>query len=175
MDVEVVETGNGGDLVKTKKDLSVIRGWQNNPYLSMFGGNVEQSTPARRFPNEQRFDYWANELLLGDPSLQFNSITEKTLMEQPLTSAGRIRIEEAIKQDLLHMKKFADVLVQTQIVAVDKIIIGIRIRQPDILENKDFVYIWDAANQELTNNEVFDISTNSFIKTFDFTFDESFR
>ena len=58
MDLKLIETGNGGDLVKNSKDLEVIFGFQNMPYLALFGGNPGFSTPTQRPENSQAFDWW---------------------------------------------------------------------------------------------------------------------
>lgn len=147
-DIEVIETGEegggGGDLLMRGKDLAVVYGWENFPYLAMFGGNKEGVTRPRN-ANEQAVDYWANSLLWPDkPELQFNSLTEAALHSLNLTSGNRLLIEDAIKQDLAFMKPFADVTVTTVIIATDVIEIGIKVKQPDNLQEKQFIFIWDA-------------------------------
>ena len=80
MDLRVIETKNGGDLVSKKRDLSVIEGFENMPYLALFGGCTEQSTPLLRVKSEQAFDWWGNNLFFpNDQSKQLNSITERIL------------------------------------------------------------------------------------------------
>lgn len=152
MDLLVIEAdGNGGDLVKTNKDLVTIEGLQNMVYIALFGGNTEASTPIERVDNELAFDYWGNTLLHpNEPQAQFNSLTERTLTETALNSSGRIKIEEAIKSDLAFMEAFATVTVSTSIVSTDRIEITIRLQEPDNLEDKSFIFIWDATEQELT-------------------------
>ena len=152
MDLQVIESnGDGGDLVKTDKDLVTIDGLQNMPYLGMFGGNTEASTPTERVENELAFDWWGNNLLLpNQPAVQFNSLTERTLREVALNSAGRIQIEEAVKKDLEFMSEFSTVTVAVSIVSTDRIEIAIKIVEPNNLEDKSFLFIWDATNQELT-------------------------
>ncbi len=152
MDLLVIESGgNGGDLVKTNKDLVTIEGFQNMVYIALFGGNTEASTPIERVDNELSFDYWGNTLLHpNEPQAQFNSLTERTLTETALNSSGRIKIEEAIESDLAFMEAFATVTVSTSIVSTDRIEITIRLQEPDNLEDKSFIFIWDATEQELT-------------------------
>ncbi len=152
MDVQVIESkGNGGDLVKTNKDIVTIEGLQNMPYIALFGGNVEASTPTERVESELAFDWWGNNLLLpNEPAPQFNSLTERTLQEVALNSAGRIQIEEAIRKDLDFMSEFATVSVSASIISTDRVEILIRIQEPDNLEDNSFVFIWDATEQELT-------------------------
>lgn len=150
MDVKLIETGNGGDLRPRKKDLFVIEGMENMPYLGLFGGSVNASTPAQRLEHEQAFDWWGNSLFYqSNRDLQFNSLTEARLIDTPLTSAGRIRIEEAVKEDLKFMSSFADIDVTVTILAPDVVKIFIVVKEPDNLQAKEFVYIWDATRKEV--------------------------
>lgn len=176
MDVSVYESGNGGDLVKNAKDIKVIYGFENFPYLAMFGGNIKASTPTKRIASEQAYDFWGNTLFLqSNPAAQFNSETERALSDNPLTSSGRLQIESAIKKDLDFMKSFAIIKVATKIYSTDVLIIGISIRQPDNIQQKDFIFIWNATKLELYDKEsgggvLPPELSNIFDYTFDFTF-----
>jgi hypothetical protein len=150
MDLRFLETNNGGDFVKTAKDLVVIYGWENMPYLAMFGGNVEASTPTERLVSEQAFDWWGNELLMpNEPSIQFNSETERVLNTTPLTSAGRIKIQQAVINDLRFMKEFAKVAVAVSIISDDRVLIGVQIQEPDNVQKREFIFLWDATRGEI--------------------------
>lgn len=153
MDLKLKETFNGGDIVKATKDFVVIYGLGNMPYIALFGGNVEANTPTRRVSGEQNFDWWGNELLMNeDQGLQFNSDTERALITTPLTSAGRSRIQAAVARDLKFMKDFARVGVSVAIIATDIVRIGIQVQEPDNLEARDFIFIWDATRGELVDD-----------------------
>lgn len=129
MDLAIVETLNGGDLQLTKNDIAVVDDLENMPYLGMFGGNLEAVTKTRP-AGSQAFDYWGNNLLmLSNDSIQFNSITEKTLNNTPLTSEGRVIIENAIKEDLKFLNPLATVEVSVTIVSTDRIDIIIKVIQ----------------------------------------------
>jgi len=151
MDLLVIEdSGNGGDLVKKPKDLSWIQGFENMPYLAMFGGNTEASTTNKRLETEQDFSWWGNALFFpNDQGVQFNSNTERALVNTPLTSAGARLIEQAVKADLLFMKDFCQVAIAISIVATDRVVIGVRLQQPGNIERRDFIFIWDATRAEL--------------------------
>jgi len=150
-DLKMIETGSGGDIVFNGSDVVVIDGFENMPYLGIYGGNVEQNT-KEYLPGEQRFDFWANNLLmLKNENIQFNSDLERLLMNVALTSSSRIEIEETIKSDLKFMDKFATIEVSASILANDRLSIYIKITQPDGEQTKDFVYIWDATKNELSN------------------------
>jgi phage gp46-like protein len=151
MDLKVIESGNGGDLVKNPKDLAVISGLGNMVYLALFGGNTEASTPTRRLPSEQDFSWWGNSLFFpNDPGIQFNSLTERRLNEVALTSSGRVQIEQAVIKDLEFMKDFAEVEVSASIPATDQIEIYVKVTQPDNQQEQEFTFLWDATNNELT-------------------------
>lgn len=145
MDLQVIETGNGGDLIKNGNDLALVYSFENMPYLAMFGGNKESGT-GPRLETEQAFDWFGNSLFFpNDESLQFNSLTEKALDTIPLTSAGRILIENEIKKDLQFMQSFAEITVKTSIPQTDTLLINIKIEEPDNLQAKEFIYIWQQG------------------------------
>lgn len=151
MDLLITETFNGGDLIKKPKDLLTIEGFENMPYLAMFGGNLQADTPTLRLASEQAFDWWGNALLMGaDQGLQFNSKTERILNQVSLTSNNRALIQQAVQDDLAFMRDFARVGVSVSILGTDRVLIAIRIIRPDNLEQRDFIYIWDSTLNELT-------------------------
>jgi hypothetical protein len=152
MDAKIRETGSGGDLILSAsgRDFVTVEGFENMPYLAMFGGNVDQSTPSERTTEEQRFDWWGNALFMGNqPGLQFNSETERALNETALTSSGRQVIFNAVKADLLFMKDFANVSIAVALPAIDRVVIGVRLERPGNLSGKQFIFIWDKTEQEL--------------------------
>lgn len=168
MDVKQIETGNGGDIVKHGDFIKVINGFQNMPYLAMFGGNVEQTTPKTRRAGEQVFDWWGNSLLFpNNPEAQFNSLTERTLMEVPLNSFGRSKIQSAVLADLDFMRKWAKIFIEVSIIGIDKVKIFIAIKRPDNLEADEFIFIWDATIFELTTDETFPARDFNYILTED--------
>lgn len=166
MDLAVLETGNGGDLQLIGNDLAPQQGWGNMPYLGMFGGAVESVTKQRVTGDDDR-SWWGNNLLMPqDSSIQFNSLTEKKLMNVVLNSAGRIDLENTIKEDLKFMQAFADVNVTVSIISDDKIKILIRIKEivgfqtPDIF--RQFIYIWDATKRMLGDFSLNDFNDDFF-------------
>jgi len=180
MDIELVESGNGGDFVTKKNDLSIIFGFGNMPYLAMFGGNKAQDTPSQRQKSEKAYDWWGNSLLFeNDKSVQFNSLTERSLDNNPLSSSGRVAIEQAVKRDLVFMKPFAKVGVSVTITGPDRIVIAVRIIRLDNLQQRDFIYIWDATLQELIDRDnvvaggggVIVPTAGIFDDSFDFSFE----
>lgn len=145
------ETGNGGDLVLNGNDFELIGGFQNMPYLGMFGGNVEQKTQGAKPDGELAFDYWANNLLMENNfAVQYNSELERRLREVVITSSGRIQLERSVKRDLQFMAEFSILNVDVLIVSADRIQININIQEPENLKSNELVYIWDSTNNELT-------------------------
>jgi len=148
-DLKLIETFDGGDLVLNGNDLQVIDGFQNMIYLALFGGNVEQSTKQYN-ENEERFDFWANSLLMLDsPDIQYNSETERTLNEVSLNSRGRLLIEQSVKKDLEFMQDFGNIEVNVSIVQNDRVKINVIIKEPNELNSNEFNYIWGATENEL--------------------------
>jgi hypothetical protein len=163
MDLQVFETKNGGDVLKIPGNLSVIQGFGNMPYILMFGGNVEQDTPSSRLATDQAFDYWGNSLLIDNVTARFNSRTERVLNTTALNSTGRLRIEEAVNYDLTYLRSFAEVIVDVEIIATNKVSIFITIKSST--KEWDFIYIFDNTTKTITP-----VGDN----VWDFTFDPSF-
>jgi len=168
MDLAIIETGNGGDLVLSRNDLALQGGWGNMPYLAMFGGNKEAVTQVR-LPGEQGLDWWGNTLLMeNNPGIQFNSVLERRLDEVPVNSAGRIQLEQAIKKDLAFMQDFARVSISVTIIADDRIRIDLSVRQPEEMlarvddVYKEYIFIWDATKRVLGDFSEFDFDQNDF-------------
>ena len=155
MDLLLTEGGNGGDVFLAGNDLKVIYGWENMIYIALFGhrGGVTKSTYTN---NEFRSDFWMNSLLHPqEPAAQINSLCEDVLHSTPLTSAGRLLIEEAIKSDLRFMQNFAEITVVTEIISTDNLKISIKVVQPDNLQQKDYIFIWDSVRQEILDPDIF--------------------
>jgi hypothetical protein len=150
-DLQLKETGNGGDLVIGKSDLRIVEGFASMPYLALFGGNVEQNTPTERLTSSQYFDFWGNELFHpNNPNLQFNSNTERTLKEVVLNSQGRLRIEQAVKSDLAFMNDFCNIFVEVNLPMIDRVEIRVRLTEKSNQQVRTFIYIWDGTKKDLT-------------------------
>ncbi len=150
-DLEMIETGNGGDLVLLDRDLRVITGLQTMVYLALFGGNPGFVTPTIRPENDNAFDFWGNALIKENREQQYNSLTEKKLEDVALNSAGRIEIEEAVNADLEFLKEVANVSVSVSVVIVsdDVVTIGIVLTEPETDQNKAIVFSWKTFMSEL--------------------------
>ncbi len=128
-DLLIYETGTGGDMVLRGGDLVITTGVENEPYISMFGGNTT----------------WANTLLFeGQP---FAATTEQILREVPLTSAGRIRISQAVDKDLQALK---DSVPGTEITNIVTITSDNRISVQINIAGETFYYLWNPDTLFLT-------------------------
>lgn len=172
-DVLILETLNGGDLNKVAGDLALAKGWENMPYIALFGGNVKQSTPTERVDGEQNFDWFGN-AFETETGLQINSQTERVLSQVNLNSNGRILIEQAVNADLEFMREFATVNVDVSIISDDRVQIDIAIIEPTNLQNKQYRYIWDSTKLSIDtiSNYVAPIPDGG---VFDITFDNTFN
>lgn len=151
VDLRLVENYDGGDVVLIGNDFELINGWQNMPYLAMFGGNVKEDTTGPKVPNQQSFDFWGNYLLFPDQQkLWYNSLTERLLNTTELNTRTRQEIEDNVRQDLSFMNDFAVVTVFVSLVGIDKLRISIIIQEPGNLQSNEFTYIWDSTQQELS-------------------------
>jgi len=90
IDIMIEEFGSGGDIIIRNNDVVTVNGFENQPYLAHFGGVT----------------WMLNEILFEDnPNQYFTSRTETVLNETPLTSSGRILIEQAMAQDLEYLQE----------------------------------------------------------------------
>jgi hypothetical protein len=164
MDIAIIENGNGGDLKIVGNDFARQGGFGNMIYIALFGGNIEQST-GELVATQQDFSYWANRVLFNEnESIQYNSLTERTLRDVPLTSAGRTKIQQAVERDLKFMNDFAKVTVVVSIEGVDRVLINIRVQELDKNLGTSpavfsaFIFVWDATKQEVGDFRIQDFN-----------------
>jgi len=151
MDLLLQITPEGFDLVYTGSDLQVTDGLENFLVLSLFGGNVEASTPSQRVPSEPDFSYWANSVLWpNDPEQQLNSETERVLINTALNSAAITTIQRAVEDDLQWMRTFCEISVTVTIPTLDTVNIDIRLGRPGNLQDLRYQFIWSATLQSLS-------------------------
>lgn len=151
LDIQLVENGDGGDYELLNSDIKTISGFENMPYLALFGGNPDQDTTGPK-DTEFALDFWGNYLINPDePKIWFNSTTERLLNNVILNPSTRIEIEEAVKYDLSFMSDFSDVDVTVYLLGPSSLKIEIKITEPTNEQDKIYTYIWNATEQELTN------------------------
>lgn len=156
VDLQLIESGNGGDLILLGNDLAQVDGFENFIYIALFGGNVAQSTPVTRAANEQDFSWWGNALLMPNLSTQqFNSQTERTLNSVSLTSGNLPAIQNAVNADLEFMQPFAIISVAVSIIYLNTVKIAITVKQPSNLIEKQYIYIWDGTKGDLAGDNAY--------------------
>ena len=154
MDIGLYETHNGGDMSIQNDDIWTTMSLWNQIYIGLFGGNVKESTTDNSGQGEQRNDWWGNQFLTANPDEYNNSETEKTLNITALNSAGRIKIEQAVKNDLQFLSKLGKVTVEVSIIGIDKVLIEIGIKEPNEVEDKRFRLLWDGTKStEISGSE----------------------
>ena len=151
-DLSMFESGNGGNLESFANDLGLVVSLYNQPYLAFFGGQYEQSTPISEDDLEntiERFDWWGNSIMApDDPTQQFNSETERTLDNVALNNEGLLEVRKAALRDLSFLRDIADVDVQVTIDGVNRIRIAVTLLEPDSLDERNFVFLWDGTRIE---------------------------
>ena len=150
IDIVVYGSADGGEFSLQGNDIATTDSLFNQVYLALFGGNILADTTGEEIEGEQRFDWFGNSLFTPDePDLQFNSQTERLLNNIALTSSGRIDIENAVKSDLSYLTDIGDLEVNVYIESVNKVIIDVRLNQPNNQDDKAFRFIWDATKSEV--------------------------
>lgn len=160
-DVKLIETGNGGDFVSLINDIEVIDTIYTMVYLSLFGGNVEEST-VDGFVNPQSFDYWANKLMYGnDPSQQFNSETERTLNKTALNTSAIDKISEAVITDLTYLKKLFKITVKVSLPYLNQV--KIEIFFEGIENSNQYVVVIGVRKENNGDFSIFDFTIDDFL------------
>lgn len=153
-DISILDTTKGGDLEFFKDDIVLTAGLRNNVYLSLFGGNVEESSDRVYNTGEKRFDWWGNSVFFeNDTKKQFNSRTEKALREVAVTSSGRSIIQNAVIQDLQALTEVANIFVAVTLQSVDRIKITITVTEKETGITTELEYLWDAVKREEADRE----------------------
>jgi phage gp46-like protein len=153
-DILIIDTGtqggSGGDMQLVGNDLAVVHGWENMIYLALFGGNPGYVTPVERVAGQQAFDYWGN-VFYNDLGVQFNSLTEHILTNVSLTSGNKLKIDQAIAEDLAFMSAFAEITITTVIESPTRLRIDVLVQEPDNLQAQQYVFIWDGTKADAAN------------------------
>lgn len=135
MDLFVTELAGYGDLQMQGNDIAVAYGYESLPFLALFGGD---ST------------WWGNALLPNQYE-KFGSLTEKTMREVALNSAGRLKIESSIRSDLDFIKKNIpgmEITVNTFLVSDDRLDIQI------LINKEEWNYSWNPGGNLLPKDRI---------------------
>jgi phage gp46-like protein len=94
-DVLMLHREDGGDIELISGEPTMSDGLFNAVYLSLFGGNVEDSG----LPGDVRLQWWGN-FSEPDPARRYRSETQFCLQTLPPTTYNLRRVELAVKNDL---------------------------------------------------------------------------
>jgi phage gp46-like protein len=94
-DVRLYQTVDDGEIESVNGQLTVDDGLESAVYLSLFGGNDDDSGLAGDDPKQ----WWAN-LDENDPARQYRSETQNLLRAIAATPGNLRRIEDAVERDL---------------------------------------------------------------------------
>ena len=149
-DLLIYETGDGGDLKVLNNDLALTTSLYNQVYLCLFGGNVEASTKGNELNNEKRFDWWGNSLL----ELNFNSETERIINTVTLNPSGRLKILQAVKNDLKPIDLVAKYNVNVYLESSYRFKIVINLTEKLNKQEKIIQILWDISKDEVILKEI---------------------
>lgn len=153
-DIDIFENGSGGEIAIDNGDIALTNYLFNQVYLALFGGNVAATTLGNEPAGIVREDYWQNDLLyFNQPALQFNSLTELALLQNALSSSGRIAIQRAVESDLQYLNTIAEVTVNVVILSTNRLQIAVTIQQPVNNIDATIKFIWDNARNELITQQ----------------------
>lgn len=154
-DINVFESGSGGELAIISNDIGTSEKLYQTIYLALFGGNIEASTRGDEIDGQERFDWWGNSLIFETrQSKQFNSETERVLDSVVLNSVGRLRIQSAVENDLSFIRNIVNFNVNIVILDTNKASINIILESLGTQSDMQLQFIWDNAKNELIINRV---------------------
>lgn len=130
MDLQFTEQNNGGDLTINNNDLALVYGYENMPYISMFGGA----------------EFWGNSLLLSDSNRAYNATTETVMNNTALNSSGRVAIEQAINADLSYLLEISP---DTTLTVESQIVSDTRLDTLITFNGQSFSMMWNPITQNL--------------------------
>lgn len=154
-DILLYETGNGGDLAVLSNDLAMCEALYQQVYLALFGGNVEASTKQKYIETEERFDYWGNSLIWNEKNTrQFNSQTERALINNPMSSSGRLAILQAVNEDLSYLVSLLSYTVDVSVLGLNNLKITVNFTAKSNQQNKVLQLVYDNAKNELIIDKI---------------------
>lgn len=144
-DLMFYETGSGGDMKINSNDLDLSSLLLQQVYIALFGGNYEASTKGNEINGQLRSDFWANSLLL----LDFNSETERILNQVALNASGRLKIRNAVENDLKFLNKVVDYSVEVLIPSINEVKILVYLTEKENQKEKIIQIVFEVAKKEI--------------------------
>ena len=152
-DISIFESGDGGELNIINGDLVLSNTLYQHIYISLFGGNVNYPTKGNEVKSQERLDYWANDLIFKDRfNKQYNSLTEQTINKVVINSSGRLKIENAVKQDLSYISNIVELSIDVVILDINRLSINLTLSETSNKSNKLLQFIWNSSKNEIIIN-----------------------
>lgn len=149
-DINLYESGSGGEMAIVSNDLLMGESLFQQVYLVFFGGNIEANTRGDELITEERFDWWGNALFFPDvQDKQFNSNTERTILNVVMNSSGRLSIIQAMNEDLQYLTDLLNYSVDVEFISNKQIRLIVNFIPKGTQENKTLQLIYDNAKGEL--------------------------
>lgn len=143
MDLKIIETGSGGDVVFENGDLVLGSEVYNQPYLAHFGGNKE-GISDEYIEGKPRNDFWGNTIIQDKEC--FDSRFERALTQNEISSSGIKKIEQAAIDDMAYLEGFAETESTVVSKTIDRVDLHDKISSQN---NVEFSYIWNEAKDEV--------------------------
>jgi len=142
MDVRLYCTADGGEIDIVNGQLVLADGLETAAYLSMFGGNEDDSGTESDDP----LQWWGN-WSETEEARKCRSQTQHVLIGMPLTSGNLILLEEAAQADLAWMLDYfaTDVVVSARVVAPREVELTVEIEVGDSRYTFTFETPWNAV------------------------------
>ena len=154
-DINLHESGSGGEIAIVSNDLLFGESLYTQVYLALFGGNIEASTRGDELVSEVRNDYWANPLFFADNQVrQLNSETERTITNLVLNSSGRLKLLQAVENDLSYLSSLVNYSVDVQFLDFNKVLISVKFTEKGSQEDRQLQLVWNNAKNELIINKM---------------------
>lgn len=138
-DVRLFQTENGGEIEIVNGQFVMNDGLETAAYLSLFGGNEEDSGLTAT----DSLQWWAN-AWEQDPADKFRSETQFLLRSLPATSGNLRRVEDAANRDLswlVDRKLARSVEVTASIPKLNTISLRIVI----VIDDREYNYVFTEA------------------------------
>ncbi len=140
-DVKLFNTLEGGEITVEDGFVLMSPGLETAAYLSLFGGNKDDSTR-----DGDQLSWWGN---IGElTENQYRSLTQHLLNSLPITSANLLIIENAVRQDLkwmLDLRIASSIEVVVIVPQRNKIDIIIDIEAQGVRSSFNFTENWEAS------------------------------
>ncbi len=138
-DVRLFQTENGGEIECVNGQIILNDGLETAAYLSLFGGNEEDSGLTAT----DSLQWWGN-VWEQDPADKFRGETQFLLRSLPATSGNLRRVEDAANRDLswlVDRKLARSIEVAASIPALNRILIKPRI----VIDDREYSYVFTQA------------------------------